>query len=333
MQGKKHISIGILWVLVLAIGNLYGQKEPQYTQYMYNIGSFNPAYVGSVDQTDISLLYRAQWIDIPGAPRTIRAGINVPMSNGKNGLGFNVMNDQLGPTTQTYASVAYSFQIPVSDGAKLSFGLNAGGSILDVDFSKGSFEDENEPLLTSNEINKFYPTLGAGVFLYSDQGYLGISVPNFLTDVINDEEVKPLLTDGVQLNFIGGYVFEVSDGLKFKPAAMAHYLQGLPVKVDVSANFLISDLVTLGASYRFGNAVSGLAGIQISPSVYFGYAYDYNVNGLSGYNSGSHEGILKFYLGNGGGNRNAKERQPRDNGTKTKENKGVPKQIDTPRFF
>ena len=76
----------------------WAQKEPQYTQYMYNIGSFNPAYVGTVETTEIIGLYRTQWIGIDGAPKTVRFGANIPLANKKNGIGFNVVNDQIGPS-------------------------------------------------------------------------------------------------------------------------------------------------------------------------------------------------------------------------------------------
>ncbi len=174
---RVFIMAGLL--LCTAIG--YSQLEPQYTQYMYNIGSFNPAYVGTVDKAEIAALYRAQWIDIDGAPRTIRFGANIPLGNGKNGIGFNVVSDQYGPTSQTYFDVAYSFQVNLSSDTYLSFGIDAGGGILDIDFTKGNFQNPDEPLLTTTVFNKFYPTAGAGLFLYGEDWYLGASVPNFLT--------------------------------------------------------------------------------------------------------------------------------------------------------
>ncbi|MBD1259560.1 type IX secretion system membrane protein PorP/SprF [Maribacter polysiphoniae] len=314
------VSLMVFFVSFMA----HGQKEPQYTQYMYNIGSFNPAYVGTVETPEIIGLYRAQWLDIPGAPRTMRFGVNVPFSNEKNGLGFNVVSDQLGPFTQTYVDVAYSYQVNVSDDTKLSFGLDVGGSFLNVDFNKGDFEIENEPLLNEQTVNKFYPTIGAGAFLYSDNWYAGLSIPNFLTNGIYGDEVAVLVEDKVQFNFIGGYVFDLSKTLKLKPAFMVNYLQGAPVNINISSNFLINDKVTLGASYRVDNAVSALAGFQVSSSMFVGYSYDYNTNGLGEYNNGSHEVILKFYLGKG----NNRSREPKTNNAK-----GKPKQIDSPRFF
>ena len=324
---KKIVAVlkSLFLILMLCIvGKGYAQKEPQYTQYMYNIGSFNPAYVGTVEHMELAGLYRAQWVDIPGAPRTVRFGMNLPFANQKTGLGFNVVSDALGPTTQTYIDVAYSYQINVSDNTKLSFGIDAGGAMLDVDYTKGDFEEENEPLILNSQFNKFYPTVGGGLFLYSDNWYLGASIPNFMTSIIDDEEVTPLVNDEVQFNVIGGYVFDLSDNLKFKPAFLLHQMSGTPLKVDVSSNFLINDALVLGAAYRFNTSVSALAGVQINNKMFLGYSYDYNTNGLGQYNSGSHEAILKFYLGTGV-----------KSVTKTNERKlkGKPKQIDTPRFF
>lgn len=320
---KLTNKCSILLFLAMILGAVtYGQKEPQYSQYMYNIGSFNPAYVGTVEKPEIIGLYRAQWIDIDGAPRTIRFGVNVPLANEKNGLGFNVVKDELGPTSQTYFDVAYSFQVNLSDDVKLSFGLNAGLSVLDVDYNEGAFENP-EPLVGEDEINKLYPTVGAGAFLYSDNWYLGLSAPNFLTSINTDEDVIALIDDTIQVNMIGGYVFELSDNLKFKPAFLINYLKDSPINANISTNFLLNDVFTLGVSYRYDNAVSGLTGFQISSGMFIGYSYDYNTNGLGQYNSGSHEVILKFYLGSGGNNRNKNQ--------KTKKVKE--KQIDTPRFF
>ncbi|WP_321826506.1 PorP/SprF family type IX secretion system membrane protein [Maribacter dokdonensis] len=318
-------SYTIALVLFSLIGfNAFSQKEPQYTQYMYNIGSFNPAYVGTVENPEFSGLYRAQWIDIPGAPRTFRFGANLPFQNEKVGLGLNIVSDQLGPTTQTYADVSYSYQIMVTDETKLSFGIDAGGSFLNVDFSKGTFENPGENL-NDEMLSKFYPTVGAGAFLYAEDWYLGASVPNFLTEGVYNDEVSSIVEDKLQFNFIGGYVFELSDNLKFKPAFLVNTIAGSPVNVNLSGNFLISDVFTAGASYRLENAFSGLAGFQISNQLFAGYSYDYNTNLLGEFNNGSHEIILKFYLGRQGA--------AKSKGSGDKNAKGKPKQVDSPRFF
>ena len=316
------IGIGLM---LMTMNPLFAQREPQYTQYMYNIGSFNPAYIGSVKRMDISLLYRSQWLDIPGAPRTLRFGTNIPLNNEQHGIGFNVISDELGPSTQTYVDVGYSYEIYVSDFTKLGFGLDVGGSFLNVDFTKGTFENPGEPILDTEIVKEVYPTIGAGLFLYGDTWYLGTSVPNFLTDDLYNAEVATIVEDRLQFNVIGGVVFDVNEDLKFKPAVLANFISGAPATVNGSANFLYKEAFTLGVSYRIDNAISALAGFQASNSLFIGYSYDYATTSLADYNNGSHEIILKYYLGTGIGKESkSREKQPK---------RGKPKQIDSPRFF
>ncbi len=318
----------LIWfgmLLFLGAPWAWAQREPQYTQYMYNIGSFNPAYVNTVPYPEIAALYRAQWLDLEGAPRTFRVGTNLPLNNKAHGLGLNVQNDQLGPSAQTYVDLAYAYQVNLSEDTKLSFGMDVGAAFLNVDFSKGTFENPGEPILDGGTISSVYPTIGAGLFLYdSDIWYLGLSVPNFLSDELYDDEVAMIVEDKLQLNAIGGYVFDLSDTVKFKPAFLLNYISGAPLITNLSANFLFNDRFAVGASYRISNAFSGLAGFQISKTVFLGYSYDHSTTPLGKYNQGSHEVILKFYLGRQGDNEDEIE---------TKDGKKKPKQIDTPRFF
>ncbi len=327
MGYKKHRLVGekvsLMLVFLLGMLSAHGQKEPQYTQYMYNIGGFNPAYVGTTETPELTTMYRAQWLDIPGAPRTIRLGANIPLSNEKMGIGVNVINDALGPLSNTFLDVAFSYQINLSDETKLSFGMDAGGSLLNVDFSKGTFENPGEPVAAMEPINNFYATIGAGLFLYQENWYVGVSIPNFLTDDIYNQEVAAVVEDKIHYNVIGGYVFDLSENTKLKPAFLLNYVVGAPVNVNVSANMLFNDRFTLGAAYSIENAVSALAGFQITDPIFFGVSYDYNTNGLGQYNNGTPEFVLKYFIGRSGGSKNIN----------TKNIKGKPKQIDTPRFF
>ena len=325
-MNRKHVYIIIgLLIWLKASSLLYAQQEPQYTQYMYNIGSFNPAYSSTVENIEITPLYRAQWLDIEGAPRTLRAGANIPFSNGRNGMSVNIIYDEIGPASQTFFDIGYSFQVKLSESTKLSFGIEGGASILNIDLSSGNFQNPNEPLLGQMQLNNFYPTVGAGLFLYDKDWYLGLSIPNFLSGELYNEEVTSIIQEEFQYNFIGGMVFGVSDDLQFKPAFLMNYTNGSPLNVNLSANALINQRFTLGISYRLDNAVSGLAGFQITNGVFAGYSYDHIINNLSSFANGSHELIFKFYLGRTGSRSSF--------GGRGRKTKGKPKQIDSPRFF
>jgi type IX secretion system PorP/SprF family membrane protein len=96
--------------------------------------------------------------------------------------------------------------------------------------------------------------------------------------------------------FIGGYVFDVTESLKFKPAFLTKVVEGAPLQLDVSGNFLINEKFVLGAAWRWSAAVSLMAGFQVSDGVYIGYGYDLETTRLRRYNSGSHEVFLRFEL-------------------------------------
>ena len=56
-------------------------------------------------------------------------------------------------------------------------------------------------------LSKFYPTVGAGAFLYAEDWYLGASVPNFLTEGVYNDEVSSIVEDKLQFNFINFRLF------------------------------------------------------------------------------------------------------------------------------
>ncbi|HKO76506.1 MAG TPA: PorP/SprF family type IX secretion system membrane protein, partial [Flavobacterium sp.] len=130
----------------------------------------------------------------------------------------------------------------------------------------------------------------------SDKLYLGLSVPNFLeTDLYNDNASATTL-ERMHYYLIGGYVFDLSSSIQFKPAFMCKSTAGSPLQVDLSANFLFNEKFVLGAAWRWDAAMSLMAGFQVSQGLYIGYGYDLETTQLANYNSGSHEIFLRFEL-------------------------------------
>ncbi|MDF4204970.1 type IX secretion system membrane protein PorP/SprF, partial [Maribacter sp. SA7] len=59
IMNKIFISLCIT-MSVFAVS--YAQQDAQYTQYMYNTISVNPAYAGSRGVFSIAALHRSQWV-------------------------------------------------------------------------------------------------------------------------------------------------------------------------------------------------------------------------------------------------------------------------------
>lgn len=287
---KKLIVIAILLVSFV---QCYSQQESQYTQYMYNTMSINPAYTGTRGVPSILGLYRTQWVGLEGAPQTGSFSIESPISYDGQALGLSVINDIVGPSTTTNVAGNYSFPIQLSSELKMNLGISAGFNFMKVDFNELTISDPDDPYL-SGVLSRNSPNIGAGVYFHTQKWYFGISVPQILETKFYDDVQTSIVTQKMHFYAMGGYVFDLNEDLKFKPAAMVKAVNGAPLAVDLSANFLINDKLTLGGAYRWDAAVSAMAGFKISEGMNIGYAYDYDIRKIRNYNSGSHEIFLRF---------------------------------------
>jgi len=284
----------VVSLLFLGILGASAQQESQYSQYMYNTMTFNPGYTGSREVLSAMALYRTQWVGLEGAPKTINFSVQTPLGYHGNGLGLNIVSDQIGPTKNTGFTVNYAYTIMPSDELKVSFGISGGFDNFEVDYNKTNREYEDKTM-TGVE-SQFSPNVGAGVYFHTFKWYAGISVPKLLKTNFYDDVAASVYSTKAHYYFMGGYVFDINPYLRFKPAVLAKFVVGSPVAVDISANFLISDKLTLGAAYRWDASVSGLAGFQVTDGIQIGYAYDRDITNIGNYNSGSHEIFLRFDL-------------------------------------
>lgn len=286
----------ILYFALLLIGvTSYSQQDAQYTQYMYNTINVNPGYAGSRGVLSIFGLHRTQWVGLDGAPTTNAASVNAPINNTNLGVGLSFVNDKIGPTVENTISADLSYTIQTSDTYKLSFGIKGTANLFNLDVTKLNPVNQNDPLL-QNLDNDFSPNIGAGVYFHSDKLYLGASVPNFFETKRYDDNDIAVYKERMNLYVIGGYVFDLTPTLKFKPAFLTKVVEGAPLQLDVSGNFLINEKFVLGAAWRWDAAVSAMAGFQITDGLFLGYGYDLETTKLANYNSGSHEVFLRFEL-------------------------------------
>ncbi len=292
----------VLFLLLLS-GVVSAQQDAQFTQYMYNTININPAYAGTRESMSVFALHRTQWVGLEGAPVTNTASINTPINGSKIGLGVSIVNDKIGPSDENDIAVDFSYTINTSERYKLSFGLKASANLLNIDFTRLNLYDKNDYSFDTNIDNKLSPNIGAGLYLHSDNTYVGLSIPNFLETQHFDRYAgtsanSHVAKERMHYYLIAGHVFYLSADVKFKPSILTKMVQGAPVQVDLSANFLINDKFTAGVAYRWSAAMSALVGFQASDSWFIGYAYDMETTKLANYNSGSHEIFLRYELFN-----------------------------------
>lgn len=286
-----------IFFALLFMSGLYAQQDAQYTQYMYNTVNVNPAYAGSRGVMSVFLLHRTQWVGLDGAPVTNNASIHTPIQNSKFGIGLSVVNDRIGISDENAISADVSYTIKTSEEGKLSFGIKATAHLLSVDFTRLTVQPGQAPTIGQYNINnRFTPNIGAGVYYHTDKSYIGFSVPAFLETEHYDDNATSIASEKMHFYLIAGKVFDLNPNLKFKPALLTKMVNGAPLQVDLSGNFLIYDKFNLGLAYRWDAAFSAMAGFQINDSWFIGYGYDLETTRLANYNSGSHEIFLRYEL-------------------------------------
>lgn len=299
MSQIKTRLVFVLFFLICTAGIL-AQQDAQYTQYMYNTMSVNPAYAGSRGVLSISGLHRSQWVGLDGAPVTQTFNIHSPLSR-RVGVGLSVVNDEIGNGTNqdTYLDAIFSYTIPTSELGKLSFGIKAGGHLLNVDFNQlRNYDPSANPGMTNID-RKFSPNFGAGVYYHTETYYAGFSIPNFLnTEHFDNSGASSsfLAQERMNLYFITGLVLDYHPNVKFKPAILVKAVKGAPVQLDLSASVLLKDKFSFGAAYRWDAALSALFGFQLTDQLMLGMAYDREATELGNtqFNDGTFEVFLRY---------------------------------------
>lgn len=271
----------------------FGQQLPQFTQYMYNTISINPAYAGSREVLVINILNRSQWVGLEGAPVTQTLSTHSSIPKTKLGVGLSIINDKLGYEKKIYifSDISYKINLDPLDKYKFTFGLKVG-------FRKYSIDDEllNDPEYNTdpflNKVNfKWDPNVGVGLYFRGESFYLGLAVPKIFTYKNNTEYFS---LDRMSYFLNGGYVFNVSKKLIFKPTFLLKYSEGAPISFDLSTLFFINENLWLGVSYRFSDSIGAIVNFKITDKLSIGYSYDYITSNLSNSTSGSHEIMLGY---------------------------------------
>ena len=303
MKIFKFLAISIFGIATLVSSSeSFAQQDAQYTQYMYNTLSVNPAYAGSRDVLSILGLYRTQWVGLNGAPKTATLSLHSPVGNNV-GLGLNITRDEIFISEETYIDGDFSYAFNISETGKLALGLKAGAHLLNIDTRLANTGEFNpgDADAQINIDNKFSPQFGLGAYYSTDKFYLGLSAPNVLEtehfdESSNSNNSSATAKERVNYYLITGYAFNLGTDLKFKPAGLVKAVEGAPLQVDLSANFLVNEKFTIGAAYRWSAALSAMVGFQLSDQLMLGLAYDRETTELAQYNDGSFEFFLRYEL-------------------------------------
>ena len=310
-QVNQKYSFKWVFVLVTMFSmSVQEQQLPQFSQYIFNGLHINPAYAGYKGDGYIQTTYRSQWINFPGAPKTLSFTADVSANEGRMGLGVTYIKDRIGLTESNLGMLTYSYRIATGDRSMLSLGVSAGISEYAFD-PTGMVTVNPDPLLPSSRVAATSPNLNTGLFFHSDNFYAGLSGYNLIgRRSLLRQDIAVAFHDFHYYLTVGGMV-RLADDVQLKPSVLIKQVKGSPTSYDLNAMFLFREKVWLGGSFRSNvrvfedqlqedlskrNAVAFVMEYFVLPSMRIGYAYDYNLNALNSYRTESHELSVGVYL-------------------------------------
>lgn len=331
-QAFKRNSV-LLFLLITGMV-AHSQQRPHYTQYILNNYILNPALTGIENYTDVKLSYRNQWVGFPGAPQTVYGTIHAPLGKkdyrttptsfqvpGENprgksywesytaaephhGVGFAVINYKTGYINRLTTTVSYAYHLGLGPKLNLSAGFAGGVTSYVIDATKIELANPIDPAIgsLSSEFRKTKPELSAGLWLYSDQFFAGVSaqqiIPQQIT-LVNDSRYKG--SSSVPHFFAtAGYRFLVNEDVNITPSFMFRYISNMPQFLDVNVKAQYQDRFWIGGNYRLKEGFAGMAGVNVSNTFNISYSYDVNNASylLQYMQRGTHEIVLGFLIGN-----------------------------------
>lgn len=289
MRKFKIIAI-VIFICNIAIG----QQDAMYTHYAFNTLGVNPAYAGSRDVITITGLHRSQWIGFDGAPITQTLTFHSPIFHESLGAGLSIINDKIGPVNMTsfYGDLSYRFKL--TEKTKLAFGLKGGGNLMQGDLTSLQTTQQGDAAF-ANIGSRFLPNFGAGLYLFNESWYLGLSAPKFLENGFTTNTTGVLEGERRHYFFIAGAVFDISNDLKLKPTTFVKATGGAPIELDLTTMLIIRDKFEIGLMGRTGDAVGALIGYNVNNQMRIGYSFDWSFENTTGvYNAGSHEVMVRY---------------------------------------
>ena len=293
---RRYLGISIL-SLVTVIS--YSQQDPQFSQYMFNLAAVNPGYAGSSDKICLGGDFRQQWMGFPGQPSISFFNANAPVKpfGINSGVGLSIISDNLGFNNDLSLSGTYAYRMSIGSGT-LGIGINLGlfNNALKATWYVPDGSDfqppSQDPSIPKESESQIAFDIGFGLYYNTDNLYFGISSTHLNQPKIKFETANPYLARHYYA--IAGYRMQLSNPLiEILPSAI--------FRTDARTNsFDISTLVRYnkkfwgGVSFRAGEALIGIVGMELFNGVRFGYSYDFTTSDIGNYSQGSHEITLGY---------------------------------------
>lgn len=295
-----HMKNIILGGLLFVNGSLFAQQLPQYSQYMFNQYSFNPAYAGVKENWEAVTNNRYQWLGITDAPRTFTLSACGPLKNENLALGGYLYTDIVGPTRRIGFQSSFSYHARLSETIRLSFGLSLGFNQWILDADKITTYHPDDFYFSNGLLKSFNPDGKFGLYLYHEDWFVGASMEQIFHDKLSFTTTQvgseSFLED--HYYFLAGYNVRLGEDWEIQPSTLLKLGFPAPPKLDINVRVTYKDMIWAGVGMRTRDAMTVMTGFKYKDMLAIGYSFDITTTDLKNYSSGTHEVMLGITFGN-----------------------------------
>lgn len=294
---KKFCSTSVFFILAIMPG--LAQQDPLSSHYMFNTMSYNPGVSGMSRMICATVINRQQWVGFDGAPSTTVFNINTPLPlfNGNSGAGLLIQSDDIGFDRDIKLSAAYSHHLNVGTG-KLGIGFSLGMMNKTLDpkwmIPTGDIHTPapGDPLIPENKESYVAFDAGLGMYYLASNYYASLSVTHINQPTIKFTKGLPYVSRHYYLT--AGYTLQMRNpSLELIPSVFA-FSDAKVLQFTVTSLIRYNKKIWGGVSYRAGDALIGMFGIELYNGIRLGYAYDFTISDISKNSSGSHEFMVNY---------------------------------------
>lgn len=274
-------------------GKVAGQSDVQFSHFMFNKFAYNPGYTGSKGAFDALALYRKQWAGFEGAPSTMYLAAHTPFAGFRSGLGLGITSDYIGKANTNALDLSYAYRISLRNAAVLSLGLSGRLEQMRFRWSAAEALEPGDQAIPFVDEASLTPNFGAGAYLRGRNYFVGLSVPRLLKSGLyvdrSEKSFNPLTT-----YFMGGFMMRINQQLQLLPSMLLSYQEAAPLDVDVNLNLLFMQSFWVGGSYRLGDSVDAMAGMELGNGLRLGVSVDFTTSDLQKVTNGSWEIMMGY---------------------------------------
>jgi type IX secretion system PorP/SprF family membrane protein len=286
-------------ILIMVVYPAFSQQDPLSSQYMFNTLTYNPGVAGVSGMICATALNRQQWVGFKGAPSTTIFNISAPVKPFKirSGVGLLVESDNVGFDKDINISASYSYHLDLGQGI-LGIGLNAGmlNKTLNptwvIPTGDSHTPASGDPLIPESKESYVAFDAGLGLYYKADKYYASLSVTHLNQPKIKFSKGTPYISRHYYLT--AGYTVQLPDpSLELLPSVFA-FSDGKIVQFNITSLIRYNKKVWGGVSYRYGDAVIGMIGLELFNGIRLGYAYDFTLSDMGNNSHGSHEFMVNY---------------------------------------